>query len=216
MRRENSRSVCAHFAEAMRVHGVPDEVLTDNGKVFTGRFGKGQPEVLFDRICRENGINHLLTAPRSPTTTGKIERWHRTMRMEFLMGKVFADFDDAQAQLDAFVAAYNYERPHDALDMNPPASRFYSERAQSRPVDATALTSTDRSGDDWVARRVSAVGVVSVAWQQISVGKHRAGHTVDVQVGPEILHIWDGNELLKTVLRDNRKEIRKKRASVAS
>ena len=216
MRRENSRSVCAHFAEAMRVHGVPDEVLTDNGKVFTGRFGKGQPEVLFDRICRENGINHLLTAPRSPTTTGKIERWHRTMRMEFLMGKVFADFDDAQAQLDAFVAAYNHERPHDALDMNPPASRFYSERAQSRPVDATALTSTDRSGDDWVARRVSAVGVVSVAWQQISVGKHRAGHTVDVQVGPEILHIWDGNELLKTVLRDNRKEIRKKRASVAS
>jgi transposase InsO family protein len=27
---------------------------------------------LFDRICRENGIEHLLTAPRSPTTTGKI------------------------------------------------------------------------------------------------------------------------------------------------
>lgn len=216
MRRENSRSVCGHFAEAMRVHGVPEEILTDNGKVFTGRFGKGQPEVLFDRICRENGITHLLTAPRSPTTTGKIERWHKTLRMEFLMGKVFADVDDAQAQLDAFVADYNNNRPHDALDMRPPATRFYAARAQTRPADASALSPTDRSGDDWIARRVSAVGVVSVAWQQISVGKHRAGSTVDVQVGEEILHIWDGNELLKTVLRDNRKEIRKKRASIAS
>jgi transposase InsO family protein len=45
--------------------------------------------VLFDRICRENGIKHLLKAPRSPTTTGKVERWHRTLRAEFLTGKIF-------------------------------------------------------------------------------------------------------------------------------
>jgi hypothetical protein len=88
--------------------------------------------------------------------------------------------------------------------------------AESRPADTSAMTPVDRSTDDWIARRVSAVGVVCVAWQQISVGKHRAGRTVDVQVGEEILHIWDGNDLLKTVLRDNRKEIRKKKASVAS
>ena len=55
---------CArHFAAAMRRHGVPQEVLTDNGKVFTGSFGGQGAEVLFDRICRENGIDHLLTAP---------------------------------------------------------------------------------------------------------------------------------------------------------
>ena len=39
---------------------------------------------MFDRICAENGIRHLLTAPRSPTTTGKVERWHKTIRAEFL------------------------------------------------------------------------------------------------------------------------------------
>ncbi len=50
----------------MRRHGVPQEILTDNGKVFTGRFGAKDTEVLFDRICRENGIDHLLTAPRRP------------------------------------------------------------------------------------------------------------------------------------------------------
>ncbi len=91
MTRATSRAVCAHFAAAMRAHGVPQEILTDNGKVFTGRFGLNDTEVLFDRICRENGIDHLLTAPRSPTTTGKIERFHRTLRSEFLTGRTFAD-----------------------------------------------------------------------------------------------------------------------------
>jgi transposase InsO family protein len=74
MTRAVARAVCGVFAQSLRTHGVPDEVLTDNGKVFTGRFATRPAEVLFDRICRENGINHILTAPRSPTTTGKIER----------------------------------------------------------------------------------------------------------------------------------------------
>jgi Uma2 family endonuclease len=62
----------------MRAHGIPDAVLTDNGKVFTGRFTTTKTEVHFDRICRENGVRHLLTARYSPTTTGKNERLHKT------------------------------------------------------------------------------------------------------------------------------------------
>ena len=74
--RATARPVCQAFVEAMRTYGIPEEVLTDNGKVFTGRFHKpGVPvEVLFDKICRENGITHRLTKIHSPTTTGKIER----------------------------------------------------------------------------------------------------------------------------------------------
>jgi len=41
-------------------------------------------EVLFERVCRENGITQRLTRPRSPTTTGKIERWQKTLRRELL------------------------------------------------------------------------------------------------------------------------------------
>ena len=80
MARATLRPVCAHLMAAMERHGVPEEILTDNGKVFTNRFGHPDSETLFDRICRENGISHRLTAPRSPTTTGKIERFHRTLR----------------------------------------------------------------------------------------------------------------------------------------
>ena len=55
-----------------------------------------------------------------------------------------------------------------------------------------------------------------MAWQQISCGKHRAGHQVDIHVQGPTLQIWDGDELLKTVLRTDLKEVRKKRASRAS
>ncbi len=102
----------------------PGEILTDNGKVFTGRFNQPPVEVLFDRICRENGITHRLTQPRSPTTTGKIERFHRSLRAEFRTDRVFADLAAAQAELDEWVDDYNTNRPHQGIGMDPPAQRF--------------------------------------------------------------------------------------------
>jgi transposase InsO family protein len=211
MLRATSRAVCGHFAEAMRRYGVPGEILTDNGKVFTGRFGRNEAEVLFDRIYRENGIDHLLTAPRSPTTTGKVERFHRTLRQEFLQGRVFADPTSAQAELDAWVTGYNNDRPHTALDMATPATRFEREDPAQRPADASALLN-DRNGSDWVARKVAANGIISVAWQEINCGKRLAGERVDVHVDGRKLEIWHGPDLVKTVLRTSEKEVRKKRS----
>jgi transposase InsO family protein len=43
VRRATARAVCRAFVAAMRLYGIPDEVLTDNGKQFTGRFGKPRP-----------------------------------------------------------------------------------------------------------------------------------------------------------------------------
>jgi transposase InsO family protein len=213
MTRATSRAVCAHFAAAMRTHGVPQEILTDNGKVFTGRFGLKDTEVLFDRICRENGIDHLLTAPRSPTTTGKIERFHRTLRSEFLTGRVFDDLGSAQAELDRWVASYNTERPHQGIAMATPASRFAPHTG--REPDTSAV-STERSGEGWISRKVAITGIISVTWQQINCGRHRAGHRVDVHLQGPTMQVWDGDELLKTVLRDDQREVRKKHAAKAS
>ena len=55
VRRATSRAVCDALLQALERHGVPDELLTDNARVFTGRIGPHPVEVLFDRICRENG-----------------------------------------------------------------------------------------------------------------------------------------------------------------
>ena len=60
---------------------------------------------------------------------------------------------------------------------------------------------------------MSSAGVVTVSWQQISVGKHRGGRKVDIHVTNELLQIWDGSELLKTVLKaDKEREVRVKKA----
>jgi transposase InsO family protein len=128
--RATGRAVCLAFAAALRAYGTPGEVLSDNGKQFTDRFGKGG-EVLFDRICRENAIVHRLTRPRSPTTTGKIERFHQTLRRELLDDAgPFADLAAAQAAIDGWVAEYNTSRPHQALGMACPAARFDTRGAR--------------------------------------------------------------------------------------
>jgi hypothetical protein len=69
--RRAGRAVCRAFADALHRFGIPDKVLTDNGKQFTGRFTKPRPaEVMFERICRENGIVARNTKPRMPTRGG--------------------------------------------------------------------------------------------------------------------------------------------------
>jgi transposase InsO family protein len=205
MVKERTQLVCDAFADALRAHGVPEQILTDNGKVFTGRFNHPPTEVLFDRICRENGIEHLLTKPRSPTTTGKIERFHRTLRAELLTGTVFANQTTAQQALDEWVESYNRDRPHQSLDMATPAERFTVTKRRD------VREQPDRDGPEWVARKVSTVGVVCVSWQQVSVGRHRAGERCDVHVGPDTLQFWIGNELLRTVRRDSTGPVRNKR-----
>jgi transposase InsO family protein len=228
MPRERTRAVCEALALALRTYGCPQQLLTDNGRVFTGRFNHPPVEVLFDRICRENGIEHLLTAPRSPTTTGKIERFHRSLRAEFDTRRVFKNLKSAQQALDEWVEHYNTERPHQSLDMATPAEVFArspadppTQRSEQQQTSAAAeperaqLAGLDeRRGGDWVNRHVSVNGVISVSWQQICLGIAHAGSNVDVHVGDQLLQIWSGDELIKTVQRTSRGEVRKKKASV--
>jgi transposase InsO family protein len=221
MLRESSKRVCVGLAAALRAYGVPEQILTDNGKVFTGRFGRPPVEVLFDRICRENGITHLLTQPRSPTTTGKIERFHRALRAEFRTDRVFADLKEAQAELDEWVVEYNTRRPHQALDMATPADRFWREEPAAvtplRETPAPRRPDPARGDGIWVARRASAVGVVCVNWQQVCLGAAAAGRNIDVWVTDTVLQFYDGDHLLRTEQRDQPgQEVRKKRASVPS
>jgi transposase InsO family protein len=189
VKRATARPVCDALAEAMRTHGVPDQILTDNGKVFTGRFGPGPGEVLFDRICRENGIRHLLTAPRSPTTTGKVERFHKTIRQDFLAGKTFEGLPEAQAAFDVWVEHYNTERPHQGIGMVPPIRRF--ELVLSEPFEVIPSDDPEPSMPEVleerrvVTRRVSGGGRVSLATFKYYVGRWLEGETVEVAITKE-------------------------------
>jgi len=220
MMRESSQRVCEGLAQALRTWGVPGQILTDNGKVFTGRFNRPPVEVLFDRVCRENGIEHLLTQPRSPTTTGKVERFHRALRTEFRTDRVFASMAAAQAELDAWVADYNAHRPHQGIGMAAPADRFLSAAAAPvtpiRVPPGPGRPGEDRTDGVWVTRRASAVGVVCVSWQQVCLGVAAAGRPIDVWVTDHVLQCYDGDQLLRTEQRRSAGEVRVKRSQAPS
>jgi transposase InsO family protein len=223
--RATGRAVCLAFAAALRRFGVPGEVLSDNGKQFTDRFGKGG-EVLFDRICRDNGITHRLTKPRSPTTTGKIERFHGSLRRELLDDAVpFADLAAAQAAVDAWVREYNTNRPHQAIGMATPADRFSTVRAKAEedllplrlpsvialaPVPAPIAEPGDpapalpaavpwQGGPVEFDRAVPPSGNMEVLGKQFWLGTVRAGMTVTFWASTEVIHLTIAGARVKSV-----------------
>jgi hypothetical protein len=189
---------------------VPEQILTDNGKVFTGRFGPGGSfsEVLFDRVCAENGIRHLLTAPRSPTTTGKVERLHKTMRAEFFTDAdaVYLTIAELQAALDVWVIQYNTERPHQSLGMRPPAQRF--ALAATAPdlevVDPIAAVAAHSQGvahrpdlrHAGVRRWVDARGSIRLAGFGYRVPIVLAGEPVEAVVADNLVQIYHHDVLV--------------------
>ncbi|WP_230595561.1 integrase core domain-containing protein [Rhodococcoides fascians] len=200
---------------------MPFEVLIDNGKQFTGKHTRPLPvEVLFERTCREFGITARLTRRHSPTTTGKIERFHRTLRREFLdEAGAFADIATAQAALDEWVHAYNTIRPHQSLDMTPPASLFRARLQSDPPGDATdgtppnssvAQTSTSRklmtapserrSGAVELDIQIPPGGVANVGGvQQLWIGRNHAGRTVTLWIDLVSIHVILDGAVIKTV-----------------
>lgn len=149
---------------------------------------------MFDRVCRENGIRHILTAPGSPTTTGKIERWHKTLRREFLNGKVFDSIEDAQAQLDEWVRAYNFERRHQGIGDVVPWERFRLAGEDHAPEPAEP----NSTGAESTTRKVGRTGKISFASELYKVAVWLDGETVDVAVEDGLVQISHRGVLVAT------------------
>jgi transposase InsO family protein len=203
--RATARPVCQALAGALHQHGVPGQILTDNGKVFTARFGTGPGPVMFDRICADNGIRHLLTAPYSPTTTGKVERLHKTMRAEFFTGAdlKFATVGELQEALDRWVAEYNTARPHQSCGGRPPAGRFaLADRSLSADDSAAAAAPAPKAvpakRPAGVSRWVNAAGKISLAGFSYSVGATYAGEPVEVVVSGGLVDILHAGVVVAT------------------
>jgi transposase InsO family protein len=202
--RATARPVCGALAEALRRHGVPEQILTDNGKVFTARFGLGPGPVLFDRICHANGIKHTLTAPYSPTTTGKVERFHKTLRAEFLSvhDRQHPTVEALQAALDAWVSEYNTERPHQSCGGRPPAERFAladrSLQVVDPPVEDLLPRSKAAPRPAGVSRWVDQRGGISLAGFRYPVGATFAGEPVEVVVTGGLVEVLHAGVLVAT------------------
>ncbi|MBF4999575.1 transposase [Nocardia sp. BSTN01] len=174
-------------------------------------------------MCRENGIIQRLTKPRTPTTTGKIGRFHKTLRREMLdHSRPFADPAAAQAAIDAWVHAYHHTRPHQSLEMATPAQVFRPHTLRVIPSSSTDPTAVESafepsrppvlpppgSSEDGDNVRFHAVELEAV----ISLGRHvmlpRAqslkfsptlvGRTVTVWISDRTVHVLLDGQLIRT------------------
>jgi hypothetical protein len=135
-------------------------------------------------------------APYSPTTTGKVERFHKTMRSDFLVDhdRVHHSIAELQEALDTWVAEYNTKRPHQSLGDRPPIERFALAPAHRTAdlempdvPDEVALSQRPPGVNRWVDQR----GSIGLAGLRYRVGATFAGESVEVVVRAglvEILH----------------------------
>ncbi len=114
--------VVTTFLAAIDEHGTPASTLTDNGRVYTTRFGGGRNA--FEHLLPILGIRQKNGAPNHPQTQGKIERFHQTLKRWLAAQPAATTPAELQAQLDQFREHYNEHRPHRARDRTTPGTAY--------------------------------------------------------------------------------------------
>lgn len=105
-----------------RHHGLPRAVYVDNGTPW----GAGRPGQ-WTRLTvwlLKLGVRTIHGAPYHPQGRGKCERFHRSLRAEVFSMAPLHGLGEAQAAFDRWRRVYNHERPHEALGLAPPATRY--------------------------------------------------------------------------------------------
>lgn len=119
---ERTQTVKGRLEAAFRGHGLPDAFYLDNGSPWGGGV-PGQWTVLGVWLLKL-GIGVIHARPYHPQGRGKNERFHRSLKAEVLALRRLADLTEAQRAFDAWRPVYNHDRPHEALAMAAPASRY--------------------------------------------------------------------------------------------
>lgn len=118
---ERRETVQQQLVSAFERYGLPERMTMDNGSPWGDTTGTWTALELW--LLRQ-GIRVGHSRPYHPQTQGKLERFHRSLKAEVLQGKWFADSGELQRAFDHWRMVYNLERPHEALDMAVPASRY--------------------------------------------------------------------------------------------
>lgn len=171
---EQSETVQTELVRLFRQYGLPRRMLMDNGSPW-GDEG-GQPWTRLTVWLVRLGVSVSHGRPFHPQTQGKDERFHRTLKAEVLRSRSFVDVGDSQRAFDAWRWTYNQERPHEALALAVPASR-YQPSGRGYPERLPAV----EYGPGVITRRVHGDGLIKFQNQAIRVGKAFAGEPVGLQ-----------------------------------
>lgn len=187
--------VVTTFLAAIDEHGTPASTLTDNGRVYTTRFGGGRNA--FEHLLPILGIRQKNGAPNHPQTQGKIERFHQTLKRWLAAQPAATTPAELQAQLDQFREHYNEHRPHRARDRTTPGTAY-------RTTPKTHPTGTREGHYRLRYDRIDTDGHVSIRhagrMHHLGIGRRHAGTRILALADTDTITVirLDTGEILST------------------
>ena len=185
------------FNRAASRHGLPAELLSDNGRAFT--CGDTPTKVAFEAHLERLGITKHRSRPYHPQTCGKVERFHQTQKRWLRRQPQPATIEELQARIDRFRTIYNEERPHRALNRHTPTS-VWTEKPKAAPVRSATVAATTIT-----ERVVSDNGTIHAQELIIGVGSAHRHQTVTVIRADD--HITIAHAETAAILRASRRSV---------
>ena len=171
---ERGATVRGHLEAVLGRYGLPDRILCDNGPPWGNATADPHTELTAWLLRLGVAVSH--GRPRHPQNQGKDERFHRTLAAEVLQGAHFADVAACQRRFDAWREVYNHQRPHEALGLAVPATR-YRPSGRSLPAELPPLVYLPTD----VVRVVSRNGDISFRGRVWRVSRALRGQRVGVR-----------------------------------
>jgi transposase InsO family protein len=168
---QQGTTVQDHLTYTFKRYGLPYRMAMDNGPPWGNTIDSPYTPLVAWLIRLGVAVSH--SRPYHPQTLGKDERFHRTLKAEVIARYSFTDLDTAQNRFDRWRHVYNFERPHEAIGMQTPATR-YAPSSRSMPE---ILPPIEYAGDD-IVRRVQQHGFISYQGCQFRISKAFAGYPV--------------------------------------
>jgi transposase InsO family protein len=182
---ERGETVKEALTQVFREYGLPRGMTMDNGSPW-GYSGEQDHTYLTAWLIRL-GIKVSHSRPNHPQTQGKLERFHRTLKEELISAYQFNDLRDAQEGFDWWRSLYNEKRPHGALSLEVPSSRYRpSER------DYPLALPTIEYDEGFIIRKVQVDGTISFKGKEYRIGKAFSGQPVGLKKDEEesIYHVY--------------------------
>jgi transposase InsO family protein len=172
---ERLETVTGALTTVFRRYGLPERMLTDNGAPWGSPWNGGETRsfTAFEAWLMRLGIAISHGRPHHPQTQGKDERFHRTLKAEVIGERAWRDLAECDRAFEAWRHVYNAERPHQALSLATPASR-YQPSPRSFPEQLAPLD----YGAGAIVRKVQDHGRISLDGHAFDIGKAFIGQPV--------------------------------------
>ncbi len=175
---ETALDIEAVLKQAVLKRGLPVKLVIDNGPAYRAKTLQG--------ICARLGIHLVYCRPYAPEGKGKLERWHRTFRDQFLTElepSRLRDLSDLNARLWAWIETVYHRTPHSGLDEQTPLQRYQQDLPRVRTL-GTLAPRLDELFYHRLKRKVRKDSTVSYQGERFEVPYELSGKWVLLVVDP--------------------------------